>query len=352
MKNLVITGTERIHDAFNMMSEAGEKCLVVVDPGGRVIGTLSDGDLRRGILSGKTLDHTVEDLYFRSPTVLEEGMYSQEQLRDLFLENRFDVIPIIDSSGNIVDIHTWDEALTKKKAPTQLPSNLPVVIMAGGRGTRLEPFTKVLPKPLIPIDGKPVIEHIISSFTAAGINEFYLTVNYKSRIMRAFFEEGERDYTVNFVEESDPLGTAGSLKMLEGTLSDSFFVTNCDVLIDLDLGSLEQFHRERGNAATLVASARKFVIPYGKCLLDESGDLEKIEEKPEHNYLVNAGLYLLDPDVLALIEAGEFLHITSLLERVRGEGGRVGVFPVGENSWIDVGQWSEYQKATEAFRKS
>ncbi len=333
------------------MSEVGEKCLVVIDPGKRVIGTLSDGDLRRGILSGKRLEESIEDLYFQSPTILEKGAYSKTDLKGLFLEHRFELIPVVDESGVIVDVHTWDQVLNDGETSEVGHCDLPVVIMAGGRGTRLEPFTKILPKPLVPVEGRPVIDHIIDRFTRFGVKDIYLSINYKSRILKAFFEEDEREYNVSFVEESEPLGTAGSLRMLTGSLAGPFLVTNCDVLVDLDLEDLEKFHRERKNVATIVASAKKFVIPYGQCVLDKIGNLASIEEKPEHNYLVNAGLYLLESEVLDLIAPGEFLHVTSLLERVRERGGRVGVYPVGENSWIDVGQWSEYRKAVELFRQ-
>lgn len=350
MKNLVISRTARIHDAFSLMSDIGEKCLVVIDQGNRVIGTLSDGDLRRGILSGKKLEEPIDELYFQSPTVLEQGAYSRRDLKGLFLEHRFEVIPVVDQSGTLVEVHTWDQVLNDGEVVEVGCCDLPLIIMAGGRGTRLEPFTNVLPKPLVPVGGKPVIEHIIERFTRFGVKDIYLSINYKSRILRAFFEEGEREYNVTFVEEPKPLGTAGSLQILAGQIAKPFLVTNCDVLIDLDLEDLEKCHRERKNAATIVASAKKFVVPYGQCVLDEMGNLASIEEKPEHNYLVNTGLYLLEPEVLDLIELEEFIHLTTLLERVRDNRSKVGVYPIGENSWIDVGQWPEYRKAVELFR--
>ena len=174
-------------------------------------------------------------------------------------------------------------------------------IEAGGKGTRLEPFTKILPKPLVPIHEKPVIEHIIERFTDVGINEFILSVNYKARIMKAFFEELDHDYLIKFVEEEKPLGTAGSLKLLEAKINKPFMMTNCDIIIKTDYPDLYSFHEENNYEITLVASMKNYTIPYGTCELNSDGYLSNINEKPQYDFLINTGLYVLNPSVLKLI---------------------------------------------------
>jgi NDP-sugar pyrophosphorylase family protein len=242
---------------------------------------------------------------------------------------------------------TWAKVFKNGEKKKLQSLDVPVVIMAGGKGTRLEPFTYVLPKPLVPIHEKPVIEHLLESFTDVGVHEFIITLNYKARIMKAFFEELNPSYTVDFVVEQEPLGTAGSLKFLEGRFDLPFMVTNCDIIIKTDYLNLYKFHQKNNYDITLVASMKNYTIPYGTCELNADGHLEHINEKPEYDFLVNTGLYVLNSNVLELIPAGKFYHITHLIEDVKNSGKRVGVYPIADDAWIDVGQWAEYKKAVE-----
>ena len=221
--------------------------------------------------------------------------------------------------------------------------------MAGGRGTRLEPFTKVLPKPLIPIHEKPIVEHIIDRFLKIGSKHFYLSVNYKSKILKAYFEELKPKYKISFVEEKFPLGTAGSLNLLENKIRGPFFVTNCDIIIKADLDSLFKFHQKNKYDITLVASNKEYIIPYGTCKLNEEGHLSYIMEKPQYDLLINTGLYILNHNVIKMVPENEFFNITDLIDKMIKSGGKVGVYPVDETSWIDVGQWAEYKNAVKFF---
>jgi len=348
MIDLIISPEVTIKDAFKLLSKSGEKCLMVVSQENKLIGTLSDGDLRKAILKGADVKSAINKIYNPKPTLLVKGKFSKAEARDIFLQNKFDLIPIVDYNGTVVDFITWDKIFEKEETRRRkLPINVPVVIMAGGKGTRLEPFSKVLPKPLVPIHEKPIIEHIIEQFTAVGVNDFYLTVNYKSRILKAFFEELNPDYSVGFVEEQEPLGTAGSLQYLAGKFKDPFLVTNCDIIIDADYADLYNFHNKNKYDITLVASAKEYVIPYGTCVLNGDGYLDHIKEKPEYNFLINTGLYVLNPELLALIPENELYHITELIENAKKQGMKVGVYPIDDDTWIDVGQWAEYQKAVE-----
>ena len=345
MKNLFIQSNKTIKDALKQLNKVGEKCLVVVNNDEKYLGTLSDGDLRKSILKGENLKDTIENIYNMQSTFLIEGKYTNKKIKKIFLKYKFDLIPIINSSREIVKILFWEKVFGNGKDLRGESLSVPVVIMAGGRGARLEPFTKVLPKPLIPIHDKPIIEHIIERFIHLGCFDFYLTVNYKGKILKAYFEELKPDYNVKFIEEKEPLGTAGSLRYLDGQLDRPFFVTNCDIIIKANYASIYEFHQEGNYDVTLVASAKEYVIPYGTCELNDEGHLSHINEKPGYDFLINTGLYMLNPGVLELIPKNTLYHITDLIKDAKDKGMKVGVFPIDDDAWVDVGQWTEYQKA-------
>ncbi len=347
MKNITIQPDITIRQAMKTLSQTGEKCLVVIDEKNALLGTLSDGDLRKAILKGSNVSESICDIYQPKPTVLVEGKYELTEAKKLFIKNKFDIIPVVDDKGKLSDILLWETVFKNDKNRQNEKLDVPVVIMAGGKGTRLEPFTKVLPKPLVPIHDKPVIEHIIERFVKVGVNEFILTINHKARILKAFIEELRPDYSIDFVEEQDPLGTAGSLKFLKGRFNEPFMVTNCDIIIKADYLDLYAFHQKNSYDITLVASMKNYIIPYGTCELNGEGHLKQINEKPEFDFLANTGLYVLNPDVLHLIPADKLYHITHLIEDAKKSGKRVGVYPIDDDAWIDIGQWAEYQKAVE-----
>ncbi len=347
MKDLTISPDMSIKRALKTLNQMGEKCLVIVDQQNHLLGTLSGGDIRKAILNGASINDSVRDYYYRSPTRFVDGEYSLDQAKKKFIQNKFDLIPIVDFENRVVNILHWEEVFKNGLEKPKERLDVPVVIMAGGKGTRMEPFTKVLPKPLVPIHEKPMIEHIIEKFTNFGASEFYLTVNYKSRILKAFFEEIQPHYAVHFVDETQPLGTAGSLRYLKNNFKVPFFVTNCDIIIDADFSDLYQFHRKNSFDITLVASAKEYIIPYGTCELNGDGHLACLNEKPHYNFLINTGLYVLSPQVLNLVAENKIYHMTDLIQDAKRQGKRVGVYPIDDDAWIDVGQWAEYRKAVE-----
>ena len=349
MKDFTVQPNITVRQAMKRLSKSGEKCLVIVDKKNILLGTLSDGDIRKAILNGSNMSDPIHNVYQSSPTVLIDGEYEIEQVKKLFTNNRFDIIPVVDEIGELIDILFWGEILNNGEKIQKEKLNVPVVVMAGGKGTRMEPFTNVLPKPLIPIHDKPIIEHIIERFTDIGCLDFHLTVNYKGKILKAYFEELQPEYDVAFVDEKEPLGTAGSLQYLNGKFDKPFFVTNCDIIIKTDYASLYEFHQKNNYDITLVASAKEYIIPYGTCELNDEGHLSHINEKPKYDFLINTGLYVLNPDVLTFIPKDKFYHITHLIKDAKNQGKKVGIFPIDEDAWIDVGQWAEYQKVVELF---
>ena len=347
MKNITIRPQATIKEAMETLGKTAKKVLLVVGDEQVLIGTLTDGDIRRYILKGGKLSGAIRNAYKANPIFMFQNDFNLETAKRTFTKNKVELIPILDQNRKVVDFITWAKVFGNEKSNEKQRLDVAVVIMAGGRGTRLEPFTKVLPKLLVPVGEKPVIDHIIDRFRAYGVSEFYLTIHHMSKIIRAYFEEKAPDYSIGFVEEDEPRGTAGSLKLLAAKLNRPFFVSNCDIIIEADYADLYLFHTKNGHDITLVASAKQFNIPYGICEMNAKGSLNRIQEKPKYNYLVNTGLYVLNLDVIDLIPDDCLFHITHLMDKVRENNGTIGVYPISENAWTDVGQWAEYKKAVE-----
>lgn len=343
-KNLLIKPNATIKDALKQLSKSGERCLIVADIKNKLLGTLTDGDVRRVILKGKFLKDKINNIYEKNPIYLIRGKYSLSQTKDLFLKEQIDVIPIVDGLKKVVDLVLFDD-LFKKKNNQQKKFVTSLVIMAGGKGARLEPFTNVLPKPLVPINEKPVIEHIIEKFLENKVSNFIITLNYKSKILKAFFQEMKPKFNVSFIDEPKPLGSAGALSLLRGKIKKPFLVTNCDTIINVNTDDLLNFHVTNSNDLTLVASAKEYVIPYGTCKLNKKGHLQNIIEKPKFDFLVSIGLYVINPNLTTLIPKNKAFNMIDLIQLAKKKKKQIGVYPVDDESWIDVGQWSEYRKA-------
>ncbi len=338
-----------IKDAMKQMSDNGEKVLFVVDKNNVLFGALSDGDIRRWILNGKSLRDHVEKVCNRSPKVVGPE-YDIEEVKRLMLQLKIEYVPVVDSKMNIVEVLAWDAVFREKIISQKTPITIQVVIMAGGQGTRLDPFTTVLPKPLIPIGEKPIIEIIMGKFNEYGIKDFYVSVNHKFRMIKSYFEEEDGKYNIRFVEEKIPLGTAGSLRLVKNKLKDPFIVTNCDIIIDTDYGEIVRFHKDSKYDMTLVVSCKHYVIPYGVCTIENGGRLKHLEEKPEHDLLVNTGMYVMTKGILDLIPKNQPFHMNELIESAKEHGFKIGAFPISEKAWIDIGQWDEYHKAVKHLR--
>ena len=339
----------RVRDALRQLEDAESGTLFVVDAERRLLGSLTDGDVRRWILGGGDLEGVVECVCETEPLVAAVEHDPVAMKREM-LTRGIKCIPVVDVNGAVRDVLTWQHLFGNGvAAPARAPIRLPVVIMAGGAGTRLAPFTTVLPKALIPIGGKTVIELIVESFTAHGVDVFYLSLHYKSRIIKSYFEELEPTYSVRYVFEDEPLGTAGALSSLVGQVDTDLIVTNCDVIIRADFHELVTHHQLHENDITVVVSLRHYGIPYGVCEIESGGTLREIREKPEYSFLVNTGLYVLKPSVLETIPRGERFHFTDLITATRARGGRVGVFPISDKAWIDTGEWDEYRSAVAAL---
>jgi len=343
MKDIFITPGTKILDAMKLLATTSSRCLIVTNNKKYFYGTLNDGDLRRGILKGLTGKATVKSLYQRKPIFIFEKDFSQSLVKNLMRKNILAVLPILNDKKIVINYLTWAQVFREKKQDNFL-KNLNFVIMAGGKGSRLEPYTKVLPKPLLPINDKPVIQHIIERFLNFGAKNFYISVNYKSLLLKSFFNELKNSYKIKFLEEHQPLGTVGGLSLHKKKLKkNDLFLCNCDILIDIDFSEMYNFHLDNNNDITVVASTKNYEIPYGICHINKKGKLKKIEEKPKSKLFVNTGLYILKPKILDLIPKNKFFHMTELIEAAIMRKYKVAVYPIRDKDWIDTGQLSNYR---------
>jgi dTDP-glucose pyrophosphorylase len=343
MNNIFILPSTKILEAMKILTLAGSQCLIVADKKKYFYGTLNDGDLRRGILKGLSGKDTIQSLYQKKSIFIFEEEFSMSFARSLMRKHRLPVLPILNKKKLISNYLTWNKAFGIKKDNSL--KNVDFIIMAGGKGARLSPFTKVLPKPLLPIDEKTVIEHIIEKFTNRGGKNFNITVNYKSLLLKSYFKELKPNYKIRFFEEKKPMGTVGGLSLHRKKFKkNDIFLCNCDVIIDADLSEIYKFHIDKKNDFTIVASTKSYEIPYGICHINKSGKLIKIEEKPKSKFFVNTGLYIFKPKILDLIPKNSFFHMTELIELAKRKKFKVGICPITDNDWVDIGQLSNYSK--------
>ena len=333
---------QTLMSALRLMDEIQRRLLLVMDQG-RYFGVISSGDIQRAIIANKSVDTAVLDV-LRSDITVASPEDSFESIKAMMLEVRAEFMPVIDVNGQLIMVHFWEDVFSACK-PEKEQFDIPVVIMAGGKGTRLKPFSNILPKPLFPLGEKTILEGIIDRFGENGCNRFFLSVNYKADFIRSYIDQiEEKSFKMEFFQESKPLGTAGSLSLLKGKITESFFVSNCDIIIDADYSEILNYHLSSKNEITVVAALKNINIPYGTVVSGDEGQLVDFKEKPDFSYLINSGMYLLQADLLEDIPNDTFFHITDLIKKVRLREGRVGVFPVSEGCWFDIGQWDEYKR--------
>lgn len=347
LKKILIKPGTTIKQVLRQMDVLGEKTLLVVDDRELLLGTVTDGDIRKWILKGKKLKENVSKVMNSNPFYLKQD-YDQKTAKQLMVKQVLECLPIVDDNKKIISAVWWVDLFENKLKKNKI-LKLPVVIMAGGEGVRLAPYTKILPKPLMPIGDKPVVEIIIDRFFQYGCKDFYLSLNYKANLIKAYFGDLEHKYKINYILENKPLGTAGSLHLLKTKIRKTFFVSNCDVLLEADYADMLKFHHEKKNKITLISSMKNFMIPYGVCEIQNGGILRNIHEKPEHDLLVNTGMYILDSAVLADIPANRFYNMTDLINDYLEKGEKVGVYPVSEKAWLDIGQFEALNETLKKF---
>lgn len=333
-------------EAMQKIDENARGILFILDAEKKLVGSLSDGDIRRWLIQTGELKASVAGIMNRNLKFRYSGR--EEDALAYMEKQKIRALPVVDTDHHIIRI-IFDSDEPEKFSPDRNEKlrEVSVVIMAGGTGTRLYPYTKILPKPLIPIGDIPIMERIINKFVAFGVQNYYVTVNYKKGMIKSYFSELAPDYSVRYVEEEKPLGTAGSLRLIKQDFDRPVFVTNCDILIHADYANLYEYHRESGNAMTVVTALKNIVVPYGVLQSGEQGIVTSMEEKPRLSYFVNTGMYVLNPEVIPMIPEDTFFHMTDLADKLLKKGIQVGMYPISEDSFLDMGEFEEMKRMEE-----
>ncbi|WKY45537.1 sugar phosphate nucleotidyltransferase [Eubacteriaceae bacterium ES2] len=336
IKDFLIDENNTLIGAMEQLDRVAKKVLFVVNEKG-LVAALTDGDIRRWILKKGDLDAQIKDIANYNPKFLYEKDKTNVRIymKNLLIE----AIPIVDKNNRIIEIiFAHDQSIKSKQE-----MNVSVVIMAGGLGTRLYPYTKILPKPLIPVGEIPIVEHIINRFNENGCKDFYLIVNHKKNMIKAYFNELEKNYSVHYIDEDIPLGTGGGLSLLKYRINSTFILSNCDILIDADYQKIMKFHQKQENFITMICSMKRIRIPYGVVEISKTGEIEEMKEKPELSVFVNTGMYIVDGQVIEDIEENKDIGFPDIIEGYRKKGAKVGIYPISESAWLDMGQLDELE---------
>jgi dTDP-glucose pyrophosphorylase len=332
-RQAVLPTNASICDAIRNLDQVAIKLVLVVNETGLLEGTISDGDIRRGLLKGLDLHSPIATIIRRNALVVPPAM-DRELVLQLMVANKIQQIPVVDENQHIIGLHLWDEIAAKSTRPNLM------VIMAGGKGTRLLPHTESCPKPLLHVAGKPMLEHIIERAKLEGFNHFLLAIHYLGHMIEAHFGNGERlGVQIDYSREKTPLGTAGALSLINPPPNASFIVTNGDVITDIRYGELLDFHNWHAAAATMAVRVHEWQHPFG-VVQTQGVEIVGFEEKPISRSHINAGVYALDPAALSALAADAHCDMPTLFDRLHSQSKRTVAYPMHE-PWLDVGRPSD-----------
>ena len=328
-KKALLSVNTNLQQAISNLNETAFQIAIIVTPDGVLVGTITDGDIRRGLLQGMDMGSLIEDIVFHDPFVVPPQM-ARETVLQLMQTNKIRQVPVVDEKRRVVGLHLQDDLIDSGGC-----SNL-MVIMAGGQGTRLRPHTEDCPKPLLMVGDKPMLEHIIMRAKAEGFQHFVLTIQYLGHMIEEYFGDGSQwNLNISYLREESPLGTAGAMSLLNPRPDRPFVISNGDVLTDIRYGDMLDYHCRHGASATMAVRSHEWQHPFGVVRTDGL-DIIEFEEKPIVRNHINAGVYILNPDVLDMLKVGEYCDMPALFTRLQGSVARTIVYPMHE-PWLDVG---------------
>ncbi len=341
LNKFILSPTSTIKEAFETIDKGALKIAIILDQNKKVIGTIGDGDIRRGLLNGHTLDDTIEELYFKNP-ILAKETDSKDLIIQKAIAKKIYQIPIVDKHNILIDIVDLATLLKTQKRKNK------IILMAGGLGTRLHPLTKETPKPLLQVGDKPILQTIIENFSKYGFVDIIISVNYKSDMIKDYFGDGSQfGVNISYIDENKRLGTAGALSLLDNVPNEPFFVMNGDLLTNVNFEKFLDFHMNENSIASMAIREDDFQVPYG--VIETNGTkITSIQEKPTYKYFVNGGIYILSPQVLEYIPKDEFFDMPTLFELLIKNDKNVLSFPIHEY-WLDIGRMEELQKAQNEY---
>ena len=340
-KEILLKSSSTIKEALLTIDLGAMRIALIVDEKKKLIGTLTDGDIRRGLLNNLSLSDSIESVIFRTPTMCKVTD-SKEKILEIALDKKLYQIPIVDDEGILVGIEEVDTLLKSESKPNR------VVLMVGGLGTRLRPLTDHTPKPMLKVGDKPILETIILNFKKYGFTNIILSVSYKAEVIESYFGDGSNfGVTIEYIHEEKRMGTAGALSLMREKLNEAFFVMNGDLLTNLNFETMMEYHIQNNSLATMGVRAYDFQVPYGVVNV-EGKDILSIEEKPTHHFFVSGGVYVLDNEVLNLIPNNEYYDMPTLFENVIAKKMKSISFPIREY-WMDIGRLEEFKKANDEY---
>jgi len=348
-QHLCINEEYTLIDVLKKMDEERRKLLILLE-NSKYKNLISIGDIQRALIKGSPVNTKVSEIEIGQKVVCHE---SEDRLKTIetLKQLRAEFMPIVSSEGDVEDILFWDDVISSKRVTGESLKGVPIVLMAGGLGTRLRPITNVIPKPLIPLGQLPIIHQIINRFCDFGATDFKLSVNYKWKMIKNYFDSEDRVFDLEYFVEKQPLGTAGSLSLMRDQLDKTFVISNCDIIIEENYETVFDYHKRNKNDITIVACIKSYDVPYGVIETDQNGLYDSLIEKPTFTYKLNTGMYILEPNLVDLVPENTFFHITHLIEKAKETGKKVGVFPISEKSWIDIGEWKSYLASFEQMEK-
>tara|TARA_B100001057_G_scaffold492224_2_gene584163 strand:+ start:7818 stop:8876 length:1059 start_codon:yes stop_codon:yes gene_type:complete len=349
-KNLnpfLINSENTIKESMIKIKKNGTRTLLVVKKNKFLMGTLSEGDIHSALIKDFSLNSTIKSIFNKNPKKLNSENFNENKVSKMFLDKQIGIIPIVDSNNLVKKIISWEDIFGSKKDHSQL-KKVDVVIMAGGKGERLKPYTSVLPKPLIPINNKPMLEHIISNFRYLNLQNFHLVLNHQANLIKSYFNNYDQNLKINYVTEPKPLGTIGGIRYLKKINSNNFLLSNCDTLFKIDYLKLYKHHTNSDNMITLAISKIQHEFSYGFCRVSKKR-LVSIKEKPKLDFIANAGLYVMKKEVIKLIPKYKKFDLTDLINKCLKLKKKIGVYEIPNNSWTDLGKLSDLNKASKDF---
>lgn len=337
-RQIVINENASLYEALEVLDREALRIVLILDNNNRLIGTLTDGDIRRSILKNGDLNVLVKTEMNKEP-ITALNTISSIEIDALLRDNNILAIPVIDKNNTLTGLHTLQDHYQ-----VNIKEN-PVFIMAGGFGTRLKPLTDTCPKPMLRVGGKPILETILKTFLDEGFRNFYFSTHYLPEVIQAHFGNGEKfGCSITYIYEKTPLGTGGALGLLPNDLPDlPIVMMNGDILTKVNIAHLLEDHERKGSIATMCVKQHQYQIPYG-VIMEENGFIIGVDEKPVETYFINAGIYILEPELLKSVQKNEVINLPPLLMKKVEEGKKVNLFPIHEY-WLDIGQHSEFEKA-------
>jgi dTDP-glucose pyrophosphorylase len=343
LKNSLINPNCTVREVLEKLNIGGKGIILVVDDKGKLIGTITDGDIRRAILKGVSLEHSIDDIIHYNPICVKSSA-TKDEIKDIFIRKAVKQIPVVDENRVVVDLISINDILLPEGKDN------PVIIMAGGLGTRLKDLTQKVPKPMLKVGQDPILQHIINNFKQYGYNKILISVNYKAEIIENYFQDGYAyGVKIEYIKEKKRLGTAGGIRLAKDYLDKPFFVINGDIFTNLNFDNMMKFHLENNFDITIGTKKYSYQIPYGVIETNDNMVIN-IKEKPEEEYLISGGIYCLNPEVIGLIPNEQYYEITDLINDCIEKGLKVGNYEI-EDYWMDIGKLEDYDKVNSYMKE-